>query len=542
MACLTRRSLFRIAGVGLLVFILMSVASAGASARSTASPSGVLVVNDSVGPATLDEASDACGFEDQWGTNFYRQLFRIGTKPGPYSGVTVQDPRTVLGDVATSWSESSNGLTYTIHLNPDAKFLDGTPINAAAVMFSMQRAQTLGSCGAAFWDAENFTDAPTMTTPNATTVVVHLKQPNGLLLDAWAVPGPTAIYEPSLVTQHPDTKGQSVNPYWANHIAGGGGPYVLESYVPDEKMIMKANPAYTGPTPAMQAEVVANFGLSESTLVLDARNGSADVTFGLTPDDLVGLQSDKSVRVLKLPVQQFYSLGLNNTIPPFNNEKLREALAYAVPYQSILTDVLRGFGAEYYGPIAQTLPDFNPAIAPQLTFNLAKAKSLLAASGVKLPLNVTMVLQQGATVPAQMATIVQADWAKLNVHVSFDTLGVTAYDTTVEGRKDESFIRIDGPGAATAGWLLGYDMICGGSFNLSDICIPPADKLLTQAENTTNAALAQTDYNKITALWRAEFPKILLANIDQGIVLNNAVKKYDWSVIATEEVHAITVT
>jgi peptide/nickel transport system substrate-binding protein len=438
MACLTRRSLFRIAGVGLLVFVLMSVASAGASARSTASPSGVLVVNDSVGPATLDEASDACGFEDQWGTNFYRQLFRIGTKPGPYPGVTVQDPRTVLGDLATSWSEAANGLTYTIHLNPDAKFLDGTPINAAAVKFSLQRAQTLDSCGAAFWDAENFSDAPTMTTPNATTVVVHLKQPNGLLLDAWAVPGPTAIYEPSLVSQHADTKGQSVNPYWANHIAGGGGPYVLESYVPDEKMIMKANAAYNGPTPAMQAEVVANFGLSESTLVLDARNGSADVTFGLTPDDLVGLQSDKSVRVLKLPVQQFYSLGLNNSLAPFNNEKVREALSYAVPYQSILSNVLRGYGALYYGPIAQTLPDFNPGLSAPLTFNLAKAKSLLAASGVKLPLNITLVLQQGAAVPAQMATIIQAEWAKLNVHVSFNTLGVTAYDTTVEGHKAQA--------------------------------------------------------------------------------------------------------
>jgi peptide/nickel transport system substrate-binding protein len=85
-------------------------------------------------------------------------------------------------------------------------------------------------------------------------------------------------------------------------------------------------------------------------------------------------------------------------------------------------------------------------------------------------------------------------------------------------------------------------MLCGSSFNLSVICLPAADKLLTQAENTTNAALAQKDYNEITTMWRAAYPKIILANIDQGIVLNNAVQKYDWSVIAPEEVHAITVT
>ena len=535
-----RLALLSAAALALALLVGVSVGVAKTTrAGSTSASSAQLVVNDPVGPATLDEASNACGFEDQWANNFYRQLVRLGRKPGPYSGVSVQDPTKILPDVAKSWTESKDGKTYTFHLDPKAKFLDGTPINAAAVKFSFDRAQQLKSCGSDFWYAEIATDIPTITTPNATTVVARLKAPNQLLLPAWSVPGPTAIYEPSVVKQHPDTPGQSVNPYWANHIAGGGGPYILDQYVPSHVMVMHRNPKYSGPIPAQTAKVTANFGLSESSLLLQARAGAADVTFGLTPDDFLSLRSNSNLRLYKLPVQQFYSLGLNNSIAPFTNQTFREALSYAVPYQDILSKVLRGFGELFYGPIAHTLPHFNPKLSAPRAYNLAKAKALIQKSGVKTPVNVDMVLQQGAAVPAQMATIVQSIWKQLGVNVTLDTQGVTAYNTIVEAHKAQAFIRIDGPGAADPGWLLGYDMQCNYPFNLSVICIPQADKLLAKAEASTNQAVQQKLYNQITTIWRAHTPKIILANIDQSIAVSKKVKHYDWSVIAPEELHGI---
>lgn len=534
-----------IACVGVLA-TLVAQACGGSSPNPATTGSGggggrgaTLVVNTPVGPATLDASANACGFEDQWSINFYRQLVRIGRKPGSSPGTTVPDPAKIEPDVAKSWAVSSDGLKYTFRLDPDATFNDGTQITSQAVKFTFNRAVKLKSCGMTFWAAEGDPENLTLSTPDSTTLVVRLKKPNSLLLGAWASPGPTSIYDPKVVRKHPDASGQAVNSYWANHIAGGGGAFVLEEYAPGTKMVMRRNPNYTGPTPAKVEKATANFGMSASTLLLQARSGTADVTFGLTPDDLVSLQGNGNARVLKFPVQQFYSLGLNNAMAPFKNQKLREALSYAVPYQDILSKVLRGYGKLFYGPIAHTLPHFNPKQSAPLPYDLSKAKALLAQAGVKLPLNVTMVLQQGAQVPAAMAAIIQATWKQLGINVKINTLGVTAYNETVQAHEAQTFIRVDGPGVSDPGWLLGYDMVCEVPFNLSSICIPEADKLLAQAQATTDPTKQQALYDQITEIWRAHTPKLVLAHIDQGIVLSRNVKHYDWSAVAPQELHGI---
>src|SRR5262249_5682080 len=159
-----------------------------------------------------------------------------------------------------------------------------------------------------------------------------------------------------------DKPKQVVNPYWANHIAGGGGAYILDQYLPNQKMVMHANPNAIGVN-ARSQQVIVNFGQSESTLLLQARSGAADVTIGLSPNAVQSLEGNKNLRILKIPAQQFYSLGLNNSIAPFDNEKFREALTYAVPYKDIVDKVMHGFGKLYYGPIAHTLPHFNPKLS-----------------------------------------------------------------------------------------------------------------------------------------------------------------------------------
>ena len=535
----------RVAGFASVLVVL--VVAAWGTAASTVSAtntirggsSSTLVIDDPSPPSTLDVQSDSCGETDYWGNNFYRQLFRLGRKPGPQPGVTVQDPTKILGDLVRSWTVSPDGRTYTFHLDPTAKFLDGSPITSQAVKFSHERALKLGACNSGIRNALRPKDAPTVSTPNAHTAVFHLRSPNPLLLAAYAVPGASAIFEPKVVQQHPDTPGQAVNPYWADHIAGGGGPYIMDQYVPDHLLVMHRNPGYTGPTPAQTRKVVVNFGQSESTLVLQARSGAADVTFGLTPDDLVSFENQKSVRIVKFPISEAYFVGLNDNIAPFSNVAFREALAYATPYRSILSSVLRGFGNLYYGPILQTLPHFNPALSAPLQENVARAKAALQQSGVQTPVDVPMIIRQDSPIDAEIATILKASWSQIGVNVTIQTLSASGYTTEVESLKAPSFVRLDGPFVAHPAWLLEYDMRCHEPYNLSNVCIPKADTLLNQAEATKSQATQQRDYDGITRLWRADYPKLIVAEVDEGILLGPRVTHYDWSVMAPSEVHGI---
>ena len=532
------------AASGLLVATLTFVACGGDSGNGASqgggggspatSDGGTLIVNNAVAPATLDLSANSCGFEDVWANNFYRRLIRVGRKPGEEPGTTVQDPSKFEPDLATSWEVSDDGKVYTFKLDPEAKFNDGTPIDSAAVKATMDRAVALQSCGFSFWSAEDAENLAKITTPDATTVVATLKKPNSRLLGAWATPD-GSIMDPKAIAEHPDEEGQAVNPYWATHIAGGGGPFILDKYAPNSRMEMSRNPDYSGPNPAKLAKAVVNFGQSPSTLLLQARSGAADITGGLSPDDLVSLEGQAGLRILKFPVGQFYSLGLNNKMAPFDNPKVREALSYAVPYQDLVDTVLQGYGEVYYGPIAHTLPFFDPDVSAPRETDLEKAKQLLAESGVQTPVKATMVLQQGAAFPAAMAAIVQDTWKQIGVELKIETLGAANYNTTVGAKKAQTFIRIDGPGVPDAGWLLGYDMVCDGPYNLSDICLPEADKLLNQALESTDEAEQQDLYNQITELWRNESPKIILANIVQGFAVSDKVTNFDWSTYAPQE-------
>lgn len=509
-------------------------ASQSGGTPATKDAGGPLIVNNAVAPATLDLGANSCGFEDVWANNFYRRLIRVARKPGEEPGTTVQDPTKFEPDLATSWEVSDDGRTYTFHLDPEATFNDGTPIDSAAVKATAERAVGLQSCGFSFWSAEDGENMAKIETPDATTVVAKLKKPNSRLLGAWATPD-TSIMNPKELEQHPDEKGQAVNPYWATHIAGGGGPYILDSYAPNRKMELSANPDYTGPIPAKVEKAIVNFGQSPSTLLLQARSGAADITFGLSPDDLVSLEGQSGIKILKFPVGQFYSLGLNNKMAPFDDPKVREALSYAVPYQDLVDKVLQGYGSVYYGPIAHNLPNFNADLSAPREFDMDKAKALLAESGVQTPIKATMVLQQGAAFPAAMAAIVQDTWKELGVELELQTLGAANYNTTVGAKKAQSFIRIDGPGVPNAGWLLGYDMVCDGPFNLADICIPEADEKLNQALESTDPDEQQKLYDEITTLWRDQTPKLVLANIVQGFAVSDRVTNFDWSTFAPQE-------
>ena len=112
---------------------------------------------------------------------------------------------------------------------------------------------------------------------------------------------------------------------------------------------------------------------------------------------------------------------------------------------------------------------------------------------------------------------------------SISKLAASDYINSLEQHKVQSYTRLDGPGVLEAGYLLDYDMRCNVSFNLSSICVPKADSLITQGRETLNHASRQAIWNQVIQLWVADAPKIPVY-ADQAItVLNKRVKRYFYS-------------
>jgi peptide/nickel transport system substrate-binding protein len=479
----------------------------GAALGNGSGSSSTFTIDSSVAPSTLDPA-EGCGLPDLAViSNLYMRLTQYGTKAGP-DGTQEINPVDIKPWAAKSWTTSDGGTTYTFTLKPGLKFPDGTPVTSKDVAYSINRTTTVNGCGL-FFVQDGFSNPSlikSIATPNPTTVVFNLTQPDNDFPQAMAQPA-AGIVEPSIVQAHGGVKKNAVNQYMASHQAGGG-PFVLQSYQPNQSVTLTANPHYAaGPAPASK-KVVFTFVDSDPTLLLDAKSGDADAVLGLSPQSVSSLKSDANVKIVADTTPTSEQIGLPNDKAPFNNKLVREALTYAIPYQQVIDKVAFGYGTAYYGPLQPLLADYDASLSAPRPFDMAKAKALIKQSGIKTPVNVTMVVQAGNSTDQQIATLAAGEWSQLGIKVHVQTMSPTAYINALEGHKVQSYVRLDGPGVLDPGYYLAYDMACGVSFNLSAICIPPADKLLDAARKTSSSAARKQDYAQITKLWVADSPKI----------------------------------
>ena len=499
---------------------------AGAAGGAHKAGSSAFVINMPVGPATLDPAEE-CGFTDITITEaVYMRLTQYGSKPGP-NGTSQVDPGHIVPYFAKSWDITRGGLVYTFHLRSGVKFPDGTPVDSSAVKYSFERSINMGGCGGYFIYDGIYTPPliKSITTPDASTVRITLAQADANVLQDWAQPA-ASIVEPKVVDAHGGVKKGKVNTWMASHTAGVG-PYTLQSYEPNKQAVLVANPGFFKKPAA--SKVIVNFIGSDPTLVLQARNGSADVTLGLSKQSAHSLAGNSNLKVIANDTASAEQIGLPNDKPPFNNVKFRQALTYAVPYQQILSKVAFGYGTLYYGAFPPAMPEFRKNLEPARTFDLTKAKQLIAASGVKTPVTVAINIQAGNSIDEQIATIVQGIWAQLGVTVTINKLSASDYINSLEQHKAQSYIRLDGPGVIEAGYFLGYDMKCGVGFNLTAMCIKKADKLLDRARKTFSKTKRQALWNQINALRIADAPKIPVYGDKYVSVINKRVSHYFYS-------------
>jgi peptide/nickel transport system substrate-binding protein len=505
--------------------------SSGKSADGTkaagATGNSVLAVNMAVAPGTLDPAS-GCGMNDlAIAGNLYSRLVRYGSKPGP-EGTTQMDPSKYEPEAADSWEISPDGKTYTFKLKPDMKFPSGEPLDAAAVKYSFERVGTMNGCGT-FFLYDGILAPPlikAIETPDPQTVVLKLSVPDANMLQALAQPA-AGIVDKSVVEANGGVKKNTVNQWMSSHSAGAG-PFVLQSYEPNKSAVLEANPDYAGTAPASK-RLTINFINSDPTLLLQAKSGDADVTIGLAKQSAKSLEGNADVKLVVNETPTSEQIGLPNTKPPFDNRTFREALAHAMPYEEIRDKVAFGYAKLFYGPMQPVFADFDAELSAPLSYDIEKAKQLVAKSGVKTPVDVEMVVQEGNTAEQQIATIAQGEWRKLGVNVKVRKLPASDYITGLESHKYQSYVRIDGPGVIDPGYYLGYDMTCKFSANLSEVCLPEAEKLVKQARRESDAAKRKALYDRVTQIWRDDFPKIHVYADEHVAVLSTRVKSYFYS-------------
>lgn len=346
---------------------------------------------------------------------------------------------TLAPGLATSWTVSPDAKTYTFKLRQGVKFHDGTPFDAEAARFTFERqrdAKHPGHVGVfEYW--LNFFEPVVAGTeaPAPDRFVVHLKAPDATFLTNVALYA-LAIVSPASVTRY----GADV----VRHPVGTG-PFRFESWVPGQKIVLKANPDYWGGKPKIDTLVFKPVP-ENSVRVMELESGAIQGMSGITPDDAARLERQPRVELYSGAGLNVSYLVFNTTKKPLNDPRVRRALTLALDTPAMLKAFFNGgaFGALAKNPLPPTMWGY-AADVPAPSPDPAAARRLLAeagyAKGLSLDLWALPIARPYLPQGQRVAEAIQAQWAGIGVKAPIRSFEWGTYlDKLANGDHQVAFI------------------------------------------------------------------------------------------------------
>lgn len=270
--------------------------------------------------------------------------------------------------LATDWSVSKDGKTWTFHLRKNVKFHDGTSFDAAAAKASLERTITLGKGAAFIWSA-----VEAIAAPDSSTLSIKTKIPAAVDLIA------SSQYAAYMISPAAMKKGTE----WFNQGNDGGtGPYKVKLWNRGQEVVLDKFDGYWGGWKGGQyARVNLKVVQEAATQVQMIRAGEADFITLPAADLVKTLASNPAITVTHGASWRNTQLLINTNKAPTDNLKFRQALTYAWDYATVVNSIYEGGAKRSIGVIPSTMWGHHSNLKMP-NFDLAKAKQLVDSSGV----------------------------------------------------------------------------------------------------------------------------------------------------------------
>ena len=456
-----------------LVSLVLPAESNPATAAPSSGGSLHVLTNTALAWHSLDPAT---------GTGFLAFPFYMDAI---YGNLFEQGPgNRVVPDLATGYKISKDGKTVTIQLRHGVHFTDGTPFNASAVKFNIDRDLSPASadaCGC----AQNFPIA-SITTPDQYTVVLHLSRVFAPIIEAFFGNVPNWIGSPTAI-QKMGVKQFALTPV-------GAGPFMVKSNTVGAQLQLAKNPHYWAQgKPYLSSLTFSTIGSDESAYeALQAGQAQSYLRLGSVD---IAKQAKSKFTVSQGPANDPWSVQMNTTVPPFNNKVAREAIYYATNPAPINKALLNGQGI-----ITQSLTGpqslfFERTVPGYRTFDLAKAKALVKQLG---GLKVTL-LDPASPINNQMLTALKAEWSEAGIQTTLDEEQLAVYITREMHNQWQAAFQSVGGLDPALGFSLTFRFLSTGPF--TGVKDPTLDKLI-------NAGSTELNPEKRVAIYRQAFQRI----------------------------------
>jgi peptide/nickel transport system substrate-binding protein len=411
----------------LTLALVLSACGSGSSGTTTPSTAAPGVVTGTLTGAMASGAIDTLDpnrwyFAVTWGlaNALCTTLIRYADQPGT-AGTTLVPGTADLPTI------SSNGLMYTYTLRPGAKFANGQPITPADIKYTWMRLMAPAIDTGTGYYFTNVIGAPAYLagtsktlagiTTTANSITFHLTAPDGAFLYKTALP--TTCPVPTGTSMKPENNGTIEETY-------ASGPFELQSYSPGRQIVLAFNKNYDQSLGVRGhvAKIVFTIGVESTQATEEIQAGQLDFnTSNLDTADIIKISHNPALtsQVHTSARPGITYLFLNYEVPPLNNLDVRKAINFAINRTAI--------EQQWGGPLAGTPTDqiIPPALVDYKKYsiypntpNLSEAKTLMAASGVKTPINLAIRTQNDAPGFMNMAAVIQSNLKAIGINLTIE--------------------------------------------------------------------------------------------------------------------------
>jgi len=446
------RTIPAIAAVAALA--LVAVACSGGSSQNTSSPGGTSVKQGGtlrLGTASgIDSLNPFVTFQQDSYSSFeyiYPFLIQYNTK-------TLQ----FAPDFASSWEQSPDGLTWTFHTRPNAKWSDGQPLTAddAAWTFNMMIKYKNGPT--ANW-GQIFAHVGSITAPDPNTLVITYKKPVAVVLSNIQQ---TPILPEQVWGKYATGDGKELKTFPNEPVNGqamvGGGPFVITKYQKKQITLFQANPNYYGTKPHIDG-----FGLqffdNDDAMVSALKTGQLDAIETVPPTSVATLKTG-NIHVFVGPGLEFHDFIVNtNPKKPKNTELLnpqvRQAFEYAIDRNAIVKTAWLGYAQPGTTIVPPGTGAWHDSSINGLPFDLTKANSILdslgyakGSDGIRVadghPMAYTVIFPHDEAGAGDRAfTIIQNDFSQIGVKLTQKPMDDSAAFSAITAPGDTGYTQFD---------------------------------------------------------------------------------------------------
>ena len=390
---------------------VLSAPAIWSPAKAQSRQETLLIVSES-GPNNVDihgVGTNVPGYEVSW--NCYDRL--ISHEMKTVNGTPYYDKDKFEGELADDMNVGEMSATFKLKKN--ATFQDGTPVTAKDVKWSLDRAVSVGGFPTFQMGAGSLTKPEQFVVVDDHTLRVDFARKDRLTVPDLAVIVPCVINS-ELVKKHATEKDPWGLEYTKQNTAGSGA-YRVVSWTAGTEVILERNDKWVGgPLPKVKRivwRIVPSAGNRRALL----ERGDADISYDLPNKDFVELKSNPRLNIISTPYSNgIQYIGMNVTKPPFDNLKVRQAVAYAIPYQKIMDAVLFGLSKPMFGAPAGKTTEVAWPQPHAFNTDIEKAKALMAEAGYADGFETTLSFDLGfAGVNEPLCVLTQESLAQIGI-------------------------------------------------------------------------------------------------------------------------------